>query len=233
MVMGLDEYKGHKFRNVDEADIDLSDIGEVQAEAEAVKEPLPEDDFSVVQSRFETVLGDRVRGVRAGKAMVGSAARLVSEEGSSVRNMFRINRLLDKSYELPVKTLELNPRHPLLHNLTEMIKNQGDPALIDAVVEQVFETALLQDGIHPDPAAMATRLTLLMQAATGSAVSELNFGDTYHVEVPQPKPDPFAGFAEDEDETEDEVTAVREAVNQPAAESESTPDDSEETSDET
>jgi hypothetical protein len=54
--------------------------------------------------------------------MVGSAARLVSEDGSAARHMYRINRLLDKDYELPVKTLEINPRHPLIHNLSQMIR---------------------------------------------------------------------------------------------------------------
>ena len=43
------------------------------------------------------------------------------------------------------------------------------------MVEQVFETALLQDGIHPDPSSMADRLTLLMQAATGSETTDLDF----------------------------------------------------------
>ena len=54
-----------------------------------------------------------------------------------------------------------------------MAENADNP-LIDVVIEQVFETALLQDGIHPDPASMAERLTALMQAATSSADS-VNF----------------------------------------------------------
>ena len=66
---------------------------------------------------------------------------------STNRYMFRINRLMDKDYELPVKALELNPRHPLMHNLSQMIAGEGDAGLIGAVVEQVFETALLQ-GWH-------------------------------------------------------------------------------------
>jgi len=96
---------------------------------------------------------------------------------------------IDREYELPIKILELNPRHPLLHNLNNMLANHGDDALIDAVVEQVFETALLQDGIHPDPAAMASRLTLLMQAATGSTTAELDFSDTLSVQEPPPAPE--------------------------------------------
>jgi molecular chaperone HtpG len=38
--------------------------------------------------------------------------------------------------------------------------------LIDTVIEQLFETALLQEGLHPDPASMAERMVRLMQAAT-------------------------------------------------------------------
>ena len=130
-----------------------------------------------MQARVKARLGERVSDVRASKTLVGSPARLVSEDESGSRYMYRINRLLDKDYELPVKALELNPRHPLMHNLSGLISDGGDPDLIDAVVEQVFETALLQDGIHPDPSSMAARLTLLMQAATGSASADLAFAD--------------------------------------------------------
>jgi molecular chaperone HtpG len=174
MLMGLADYKGRKLRNVDEAGIDLSSVGEAKAETKQ-EEPLPEDSFGTLQTRFTDVLGERVKGIREGKNLVGSPARLVSDEDSASRNMYRINRLLDKEYELPVKTLELNPRHPLIHNLSKMIGATPDNPLINAVVEQVFETALLQDGIHPDPAAMANRITLLMQAATGSSAADLHY----------------------------------------------------------
>jgi HSP90 family molecular chaperone len=175
MLMGLTEYKDHRLRSVDEADIDLSGIGEEAAADEKSAEPLTEDAFQTLQERFAAVLGERVREVRASKSLTGSPARLVSDESGASRQMFRIHRLLDREYELPVKMLELNPRHPLLHNLNHLLAGGGNDALVDAVIEQVFETALLQDGIHPDPAAMAARLTVLMQAATGSAANELDF----------------------------------------------------------
>ena len=73
--------------------------------------------------------------------------------------------------ELPVRTLELNPRHALLHNLGGMLAARPQDPLIDATIEQLYETALLQDGLHPDPAAMADRLLLLMEAATAGASS--------------------------------------------------------------
>ena len=176
LPMGLTDFKGHKLVSVDSAELDLADVGAPSDEAEPAEAALATDAFASLQARVKTTLGERVSDVRESKTLVGSPARLVSEDESANRYMFRINRLLDKEYELPVKALELNPRHPLMHNLGGLIGGGGDEALVDAVVEQIFETALLQDGIHPDPSSMAKRLTLLMQAATGSSSAELDFG---------------------------------------------------------
>ncbi|MBZ0296820.1 MAG: molecular chaperone HtpG, partial [Anaerolineae bacterium] len=168
MIMGLDEYKGHKLRSVDEADIDLSEIGELKESETPQQEPLQQDAFTTLRERFESILGERVHSIRESKSMTDSPARLVSDDKTPQRNMFRINRLLERDFELPVKTLELNPRHPLIHNLSNMVSSNAANPFIDVVIEQVFETALLQDGIHPDPAGMAPRLQMLMQAATGT-----------------------------------------------------------------
>lgn len=165
LLTALTEFAGHKLRSVDEADIDLSEVGSEKADETPQTEPVAEADFETVRAKFEALLGERVKGVRESKTLVGSAARLVSDDEGSDAQMFRVNRLLARDYQLPVKTLELNPRHPLLHNLARRIA-AGDEDVTTLVMEQVFETALLQDGIHPDPASMAERLTKLMQKAT-------------------------------------------------------------------
>ncbi len=177
LPMGMNDFKGHKLLSVDSAELDLGDVGAISEAEEVARETLETDSFAALTARVKATLGGRVSDVRESKTLVDSPARLVSEDESGSRYMFRINRLLDKDYELPVKALELNPRHPLMHNLGGLIANGGEEGLIDAVVEQVFETALLQDGIHPDPSSMADRLTLLMQAATGSASGDLDFAD--------------------------------------------------------
>lgn len=177
LLMGLTEYKGHTLRSVDEAGLDLSDIGQIIDEPTA-QNRLPEDSLDSLIRRFRRVLGDRVRDVRPSSALTASPARLVSDESTAARHRYRLSRLLDQEYEMPVKILELNPRHPLMHNLCRMIGETPDSRLIDAVVEQVFETALLQDGLHPDPASMAERLTLLLQAATGTPAADLDYGPT-------------------------------------------------------
>lgn len=188
LPMGLTEFNGFKIRSVDEADIDLKDVGEINEDEQT--EAIEEETFETLVGRVKAVLGGRVSDVRESQSLVGSPARLVTDDDSGQRHMYRINRLLDKDYDLPVKALELNPRHPLLHNVTHLLQGDGDSALIDVVIEQVFETALLQDGIHPDPAAMADRLTALMQAATGSADS-VDFSAVAPVRQ-EPEPEPVA-----------------------------------------
>ncbi len=177
LPMGLVDFKERKLVSVDSAELDLAEVGAAAEADEPAKEALEADSFGALTERVKATLGGRVSDVRASKTLVGSPARLVSQDESSNRYMFRINRLLDQEYELPVKALELNPRHPLMHNLSGLIAAGGADDLVDAVAEQVFETALLQDGIHPDPSSMADRLTLLMQAATGSAGAELDFAE--------------------------------------------------------
>jgi HSP90 family molecular chaperone len=174
LLMSLQDYKGHKLRNVDEADIDLSNIGEAKADETPARESLTEDTFTHLREKFTEVLGERVKDVRASKTLTNSPARLVSDEGGASREMYRINRLLEKDYELPVKTLEINLRHPLIHNLSTMANDSPDNPLIRPVIEQVFENALLQDGLHPDPASMTARLTFLMEAATDAVTKPLS-----------------------------------------------------------
>lgn len=200
LPMGMTDFKGHKLVSVDSAELDLEDVGEVAEDTAA--EALAASSFAALQSRIKEILGNRVSDVRESKTLVGSPARLVSEDGGASREMFRINRLLGENYELPVKALELNPRHPLMHNLSHLIADNGEGGLIDAVVEQVFETALLQDGIHPDPSSMADRLTLLMQAATGSASADLKFADVKTV-IAEPK---TGGIGLDDIEDADFIT---------------------------
>jgi len=178
LPMGLTDYKGHNLRAVDDADIDLKDVGQSEEDETEQPEKLPEDSVESLIDRVKRVLGDRVSSVRASKSLIGSPARLVSEGSDANRHMYRINRLLDRDYEMPVKALEINPRHPLLHNLSTMLSNRSDNPMIDVVVLQLFETALLQEGLHPDPASMAERMTLLMQAATGSTPDSLDFTAT-------------------------------------------------------
>jgi molecular chaperone HtpG len=80
--------------------------------------------------------------------------------------MDRVRRMLEKDYTIPKKVVELNRQHPLVKNLADMVKAGSDDDLANAVIEQLYESALLVEGLLPNPADMVGRIQKLMEAAT-------------------------------------------------------------------
>jgi HSP90 family molecular chaperone len=162
MLLGLREFEGFKLQNVAAGDLEFPE-GEEAEEAEPL-ESLPEDALSQLIERFKAQLGERVTDVRTTEVLSDSVARLVDPEGSLGQEMQRVYRMMDRDYEVPKKVLELNPRHPILTNLSA---TEEDSPVSQAVIEQIYESALLIEGLHPDPASMLPRIQKLMEAALG------------------------------------------------------------------
>lgn len=167
LINSLFDYNDHPLKNVDDADLDLSEVGEVQDDSQDDSPTLEEDALESVRGRFEQALGERVKAVRISKVLTGttSPARLVSPEGSIDRHTQRVYRMLDREYEVPQKILELNPHHPIIFNLGQRLADGGE--LVETTIEQVYENALLLDGLHPNPADMVERIQRLMELALG------------------------------------------------------------------
>ncbi len=158
MLMGLRSYKEHDFKNVAQAEVD----GEKQAAAKNEAEKIPDDDFKSLAERFKQVLGERVTDVRASNRLSQSVARLVDPDGTLNPELQRVYRLLGKEYEIPKKILELNPSHSILKNLLGL---EAGSELQTAIIEQIFDSALLVEGLHPDPSSMVARVQQIMDAA--------------------------------------------------------------------
>jgi molecular chaperone HtpG len=164
MLTGLQEFAGHQLQNVEGAELEADE--EEKAAQEEAKEKLPDDRFAQVIARFKSVLTDRVEDVREAKHLSDSPVRLVSPEGTPGQEMHRIRRILDQDYEIPKKVLEINRGHPIIQNLAGLIG--GDTALADMAIEQLFDSALLSEGLHPDPAEMLPRIQQFIELATES-----------------------------------------------------------------
>jgi molecular chaperone HtpG len=166
LVMTLTEFDGNPLKNVDDATLDLPVEGDAGAAEEAV---IPEVDFNRLVGRFVKVLGDKVTQVRESKVLRDSSCRLVSPESAESapgREMQRVYKLLDKEFEVPKKILEINRSHALMRNLARLVTDTPDDPVINLTIEQLFENQLLIEGIHPNPAAMISRIQTLMEAAT-------------------------------------------------------------------
>lgn len=159
MVNGLPIFQEMKFHNGADADLDLPAPKDApQPESEA----LSGDRLDALVKRMGEILGERVSEVRVSKVLTENPARLVAPDQGFGADMERVYRMLDKEFMLPKRIFEINPRHTLIVNLADM---EADP-LFEQVVEQLFDSALLLEGIHPKPVDMVPRIQALMEAAT-------------------------------------------------------------------
>ncbi len=159
VLLALTQYKEYSLAN---AAVEKPDFApQEQPEAENHEEPLPQEVQTTLVERFKTVLGERVIDVRTTDRLINSPARLVDKEGSPNQEVQRVYRMLQREFETPQKLLEINPRHPLLKKLGE----QPEGETSSMIIEQIYENALLIEGLHPDPAGMIERIQKLMKAA--------------------------------------------------------------------
>ncbi len=158
MLMGLHQYKDFELKNVAQAEIDTTQKPKDQPEAEKI----PDADFNTLVERFKQVLGESVADVRASNRLYESVARLVDADSNSNPELQRVYKYLGKEYEIPKKVLELNPAHNILKNL---LKLESGSELQNIIIEQIYDSALLVEGLHPDPSSIAARVQQIMEAA--------------------------------------------------------------------
>ncbi len=159
MLTTFREFDGHKLQNVETAQLD--EAAEDAATDEAAKEKLPDDQFAEVVARFKSVLDERVEDIREAKHLRNSPVRLVAPDGAEGQEMERIRRMLEKDYEVPKRVLEINRGHPIVQNIAGLLKSDFGKA--DLLIEQLFDNALLAEGLHPNPAEMLPRIQKLME----------------------------------------------------------------------
>jgi molecular chaperone HtpG len=162
MLLGLRNYEGYELINVASPDLELPESEEEPAQEKPGESP--DEQITELVNRFKTHLGDRVSDVRSTERLSDSVARLIDPEGSLGQEMQRVYRMMDRDYEIPKKVLELNPRHPILVQLKDLPEEDG---LNQVIIEQIYENALLIEGLHPDPAGMISRLQELMERVLG------------------------------------------------------------------
>ncbi|MCA9958020.1 MAG: molecular chaperone HtpG [Anaerolineales bacterium] len=165
------EYKEKPFKNIDDAGLELPELEEEEKE-EDEETAVPEKDFNLFVGRCVTTLGERVVEVRASKVLKDSPVRLVSPKDAQNREMHRIYRYLDQNYEVPKKILEVNRHHPLIASLARLINEEPDSPVINMSIEQLYDSALVQEGLHPNPVQMLPRIQELMMLAAQSMKRE-------------------------------------------------------------
>ena len=125
-------------------------------------EPISGDTLDHLLERIRASLGEKIKDVRTTDRLLDSPARLVDVEGAPNQELQRVYKMLKQDFEAPQKILEINPSHPLVSRLGSLTSEDPRSTL---VIEQLYENALLVEGLHPDPASMVARIQELMRAA--------------------------------------------------------------------
>jgi molecular chaperone HtpG len=155
MLTRLKQYKDHPLSNVATAKLEIP-------KDEQEKTEMPQVELTGLLERFKAQLGERVKEVRTTERLSDSPARLVDAEGAPNQEMQRVLRMLNREFEVPKKVLELNPRHTIIERLNALPAE--DPRL-PLVIEQIYEDALLIEGLLAEPASMIGRIQKIMEAA--------------------------------------------------------------------
>lgn len=159
MLSGLRQYEGMKLTNVDDAHLRLP------GESPKVESAISDEEFAVVQKRFREVLGERVKEVRASTVLREHPIRLVSPDNTPGREMQRIQHLLGREVTMPPRILELNRAHPLIVGMARRLTKQADDPVVSLGIEQLYDNALLLEGLLTNPAAMVPRIQSIIEAS--------------------------------------------------------------------
>ncbi len=165
-ITHMDEYDGKPVKSIEKADLDI------EMDEDKADDALQAGDIDKLIAQFKVTLGNRVEDVIASKRLVDSAATLVVGKSGMDSQMERMMRMMDANFSGGSKILEINTFHPLLKNLSHLQAAGDNAELIEKVVEQLYEGALLIDGNLNHTTNYVTRMTDLMVKATESLSAE-------------------------------------------------------------
>jgi molecular chaperone HtpG len=166
MLVRIREFQGHPLKNIANAKFDLPKSQDEGSETPAPE--LPVESWAPTIDRFKKILRDQVVDVRMTDRLSSSPARLVDPEGMPSVEYQRVFRLLKQEIEKPKKILELNPHHPIILSIAN---KSEDEEICQLAITQVYEDALLVEGLHPNPASMIERIQKILEAALSNELA--------------------------------------------------------------
>ena len=144
--------------------------------------PLSSDASSALCEWLREALGDkRVREVRVTSRLSGSPAIVTDHESGAIRRMLKLvdQQNAGRTSELPPQILEINPEHPIIKRLSELVtiekaaaaaaaedvstKAKGTSLVSTLVAQQIMDNALIAAGLVDDPRSMLPRLNQLLE----------------------------------------------------------------------
>lgn len=160
MMINLKKFEEFDLINVSSTEIELPPLTE--EEIKDGKELESPGNINEILTFFKTILEGKIKEVRTTEQLVESPARLVDTKGSPSPEIQKAYRYLQRDMDIPEKVLEINPHHPIIIKLGNLA---GVNALRGLIIEQIYENALIHEGIQPETTAMLKRINEIILAS--------------------------------------------------------------------
>merc|ERR1712070_1323691 len=209
VMQNLTEFDDKKFANASKEDLKFDD----RDDEEKAKEKAVKEEFKDLTKWWKTMLGsEEVEAVKVSNRLSTSPCIVVTSKYGWSANMERIMKaqaLSDDSrsnYMKGRKTLEINPRHPIIKELKEKQAENEDSETTKLIATLLYETALLESGFMVDDTkGFATRMSTMIK-------SSLDIDPDAEVEEEEEEEEEEVAEEEEEEESEEEEVEEEEEV---------------------
>lgn len=173
-VSALPDFEGKKFQNVAKDGLDLAS----QSERSKEKQESLDNEFEPLKKWLQDdLLKDKISKTVVSQRLHESPCALVASQFGWTGNMERLARSNAHSksqdtmrdyYLSQKKTLEINPRHPLIRELLKRVEEDKEDVVAKNMALLMYETATLRSGYQlGDSAAFAQRVESLLRKTLG------------------------------------------------------------------
>mmetsp|Transcript_40722 Transcript_40722/g.91727 ORF Transcript_40722/g.91727 Transcript_40722/m.91727 type:complete len:785 (-) Transcript_40722:112-2466(-) len=213
-IQKLADYEGKKFVSIQKADIKLEETEEEKKRFEKIKDmykPLTdwwkEKLTDLTEKGALKDSGVKVESVQLSKRLVDSPCVVVTSQfgysahqekimrAQAFQNKDQLNMMAGR------KTLEINPNHPVVHDLLEKIKQDKENSQAVDTATVLFQTAMIESGYDiSDPSVLVKKVYAMMSKEVGVDPD----APMKEIEVPEEEEEAEdTADAEDEDDSDD------------------------------
>ena len=153
VMEALPEFKGKKLVSADRGEIDLEDVATEGEELDSKKRK------NLIKF-IEDELSDRIEKVEATGRLIDSPVAALTPKDAPNAQMRSMMQAMGQDMPTTKATLEINPRHAVIHGLSNLI--EADKETASLVVQQLADNALLAAGLLDNPHKMTARMNELI-----------------------------------------------------------------------
>ena len=199
------EFEGKKLQSITKEGVKFGDEDEKTLKA---KEGAYKEMYKPLIDYLKKLYGDKISKVSVSSNIESAPCLVTTSQFGNSANMERIMRSQAFSdqqksgYLQSQKTMEINPRHPIVAELNTMVGAAGDspPESLDDTAWLLYDTAMMQSGFAQDDVdAFSARMFRTMKGSLNIDSLELNEDIEVEVEA-EPEEDEYEDDEEDIDE---------------------------------